>query len=127
MVNKFNPSDAQTYFTAKFWKDHVYLGNELNKKKAEIVFQRRSVQISSVICLTRAELTQLAGEVHHRQTEFARAGSHSTYVSRSAYDIWSRGGSKPSDRQAASLKRSTFRFAVQKQMDGKYAIHHFGG
>ncbi|QDV87845.1 hypothetical protein [Planctomycetes bacterium TBK1r] len=127
MTNRFNPSDAQTYFTSKFWKDHVFVGNELAKKKAEIVFQRRSVQISSVICLTRAELTSLAGEIHQRQREFANAGPHSTYVSRAAYDVWSRGGSKPSDRQSASHKKSTFRFAVQKQIDGKYAIHHFAG
>jgi len=127
MTNKFNPSNAQVYFTSKFWKDHVFLGSELAKKKAEIVFQRRSVQISTVICLTRAELILLAGEVHNRQTEFARGGPHSKYESKTAYDIWSRGGSKPSDRQAASHKKSKFRFAVQKQVDGKYAIHHFEG
>jgi len=127
MSAKFNPSNAQTYFTSKFWKDHVFLGSELTKKKAENVFQRRSVQISSVVCLTRSELTMLAGEVHNRQAEFAKGGPHQTHVTRSAYDIWSRGGSKPSDRQAASHKISTFRFAVQKQIDGTYAIHHFGG
>lgn len=127
MTNKFDPNNAQTYFTSKFWKDHVFLGSEFAKKKAEIVFQRRDVRISSVLCLTRTELIMLAGEVRRRQAEFAKGGRHLKHVTLSAYDIWSRGGSKPSDRQAASHKKSTFRFAVHEQTDGKYAIHHFDG
>ena len=127
MSEKFNPANAQAFFTSKFWKDHVFVGNDMQKKKAETVFQRRSVQVSSVICLTRAELVKLAGEIHQRQAEFAKGGPHSKYTSKLVVDMWTRGGTKPRDQQTASHKKSVFKFAVRKQTSGTFAVHHFDG
>jgi len=133
MTNKFNPGDAQTWFSSKFWKDHVFVGDALQKKKAETVFQRRDVKVSSVVCLNRAELVTLAGEVHKRQTEFARASVHSKFTTRQSYDIWSRGTPRPPasqrtrQQQTASHKRAPFRYSVREQPDGRFVIHHFDG
>ncbi|MEM9585656.1 MAG: hypothetical protein AAGA03_00120 [Planctomycetota bacterium] len=127
MSSSFNPADAQTYFSAKFWKDHVYVGTEMQKKKAEAVFLRRSVSISTVLCLTRAELIRLAGEIHQRQSEYAKHPPRSLFRSRQEYDFWSRGGSRPRDRQAASSDRKAFRYAVVSGPDDRFVMHHFDG
>lgn len=126
MRDRSNPSNAQQCFTAKSWEDHVFAGAERQKKKTETVFQRRDVRISSVVRLIRAEMTRLAGEIHQRQAEFARGGSQTNYTTVLA-DIRTRGGTRPKNRQAASQHKSTIRYAVQRQADCRFALHHFDG
>ncbi|OYP33890.1 hypothetical protein CGZ80_17015 [Rhodopirellula sp. MGV] len=125
--HRFNPADAQTYFSTNFWKNHIFVGSELNKKKAEVVFQRRGVDVSSVICMTRSELIMLASDLHNRQAEFARGGPNAKYISRVAFDIWQRGGPRSRDRQAASHTKSKFEYKVRSTNGGRIVVCHYEG
>jgi hypothetical protein len=108
------------YFTEKFWDDHVYEGEELAKKQAEQVFQRRDVAVSTVLQMDRHALRSLVAEVMQRQAEYA-AAPRDTFVSRGQYAYWERSG-KRAKRQGPSR----FRYGVKKDGDA-YKIHHFDG
>ena len=122
MSDKFDPANAKTYFSSSFLKNHIFVGSTAQKKKAETVFQRRGKAISTVICLTRSELVQLAGEIHSRQKEFKGSGK---YLSLQKYDYWQRGGSKAKDKQRATSGNGRFHYAVRSERDGKFVMCHF--
>ncbi len=77
-----------------------------------------------VLCLTRRELVQLAGEVYRMQGEFSRNPTREA-TSQRAYDFWSRGGEKAKDKQRATLHHGHFKYKVRLVADGIYAMHHF--
>jgi len=126
MTQRFNPAHPQIYFTSKFIRDHIYLRSMVQKKKAENVFLRRTVGISTVLCLTRPELVLLASEIYRRQTEFSRQPEIS-YTTSQAYNFWSRGGAKAKDKQRATQDNHRFRYNVRLNKEGIYAVCHFSG
>lgn len=123
MTRNFDPSQARSYFTAKFYQDHMDVDNPGAKKRAELVFQRRDVKVSTVLCLTWHELVQLAGELHQLQEMFRRAPNHE-YTTTQPYDYWSRGGIQAKDRQRATFHTGRFKYKVLLVND-IYAINHF--
>jgi hypothetical protein len=126
MAKNFDHGRPQVYFTSNFFKNHVFVGSVGEKKKAENVFLRRGRQISTVLCLTRQELVQLAGEIHRRQSEF-KSRSNAIFTTTHSYDFWSRGGDKAKDKQRATPGTSRFRYAVGVDSDGVYTMCHFAG
>jgi hypothetical protein len=107
------------YFTEKFWKDHVYEGNESQAKgEAEAIYQRRDVNVSSVLELDRHAVRILVGEVNRRQGEYAAGG---IFTSQDSFAYWERKG-----KRAKRRGPSQFNYAV-RQEDGVYKIHHFDG
>jgi hypothetical protein len=110
------------YFTEKFWKDHVYEGDESQAKRdAEEIYQRREVDVSSVLELSLHAIRILVGEVTRRQGEYATAEPRKIFTSQSSFAYWERKG-----KRAKRYGPSQFRYAV-KQEDGVYKIHHFDG
>jgi len=126
MTKKFDHGKPQVYFSANFWKNHIFLGNEGEKKKAENVFLRRGLDVSTVLCLTRMELVQLAGEIHRRQAEFSRV-PNAVFMTQQAYDYWSRGGPQAKDKQRATFSSGRFRYKVRVNEEGLYTLCHFDG
>jgi hypothetical protein len=126
MAKNFDHAHPEVYFTGNFLKNHVCIGDAAAKKRAEIVFQRRDARVSTVLCLTAAELVQLAGEIHRRQPEFS-AFPDGIFTSTSEYDLWIRGGPQGKDKQRATVCTDRFRFAVRRTTDGIYALCHFDG
>lgn len=124
MPNNFDHGRPQVYFTSNFLKNHVFVGGPGEKKKAENVFLRRGKDISTVLCLTRMELVQLAGEIHRRQEEFARR-PHGIFTTQRGYDYWSRGGGRAKDKQRAAPGRGPFRYGVRRGADGTFVLCHF--
>jgi hypothetical protein len=122
---RFDRGRPQLYFTARFLKNHVYVGNQGAKKRAEMVFQRRGKTVSTVLCLTRSELVQLAGEIHNNQDAFGRS-PRQVFTTKHAYDYWSRGGSQSKDKQRATAHCKRFEYKVL--LIGEiYALDHFHG
>jgi hypothetical protein len=108
-----------TYFTEKFWKDHVYEGDEERAKgDAEAIYQRRDVNVSSVLELDRHAVRILVGEVNRRQAEYANGG---IFTSEDSFAYWERKG-----KRAKRYGPSQFNYAV-RQEDGVYKMHHFDG
>ena len=108
-----------TYFTEKFWKDHVYEGDETEAKRdAEAIYQRRDVTVSSVLELDRHAVRMLVGEVNRRQVEYANGG---IFTSNDSFAYWERKG-----KRAKRRGPSQFNYAVRHE-DGVYKIHHFDG
>src|SRR6516225_8599901 len=108
-----------TYFTEKFWKDHVYEGDETEAKRdAEAIYQRRDVTVSSVLELDRHAVRMLVGEVNRRQVEYANGG---IFTSKDSFAYWERKGKRAKRRGPAQ-----FNYAVREE-DGVYKIHHFDG
>jgi hypothetical protein len=124
MAKNFDHGKPQVYFTPNFWKNHIFLGGAGEKKKAEAVFQRRGVNVSTVLSLTRRELGQLAAEIHRRQSEFSRT-PNGVFTTQHAYDYWSRGGSQAKDKQRATFSTSRFRYKVRADKDGLFTLCHF--
>lgn len=125
MADKFDRARAKSYFTRKFLKNHIFVGSEGAKKRAEQVFQRRGKAVSTVLCLTKRELIQLAGEIHGNQEEFKR-NPRKTFTTESAYDQWLRGGNQAKDKQRATMQ--TRRFDYNVQLAGEiYVLAHFDG
>ncbi|HEX4592203.1 MAG TPA: hypothetical protein VH120_19875 [Gemmataceae bacterium] len=109
------------YFTEKFWKDHVYEGNEDQAKRdAEEIFQRRDVNVSSVLQLGPHAIRVLVGEVTQRQDEYA-GNPAGIYTSWGQYAYWERSG-----KRARRYGPSQFQYAVRME-GGVYKIHHFDG
>src|SRR5262245_21242925 len=125
MAEKFDPARAKKYFSRKFLKNHIYVGSEGAKKRAEEVFQRRGKAVSTVLCLTKRELIQLAGEIHANQESFGRT-PRKTVTTQHAYDFWTRGGTQSKDKQRATMQTSRFDYAVQL-VDELYVMAHFEG
>lgn len=126
MGTRFDHGRPQVYFSSGFIKNHLFLGSAGEKKRAERVFDRRGRAISTVLCLTRAELVRLAGELHRRQHEFTQTPRR-TFTTLQAYDYWSRGGPRSKDKQRATPGKSRFRYSVQHNTDGTYVMCHFDG
>jgi hypothetical protein len=125
MADKFDPARAKKYFSRNFLKNHIFVGNEGAKKRAEEVFQRRGKDISTVLCLTKHELIQLAGEIHGNQEAFGRS-PRKTFTTEHVYDYWSRGGNQSKDKQRATMDASRFKYNVQL-VDDLYVMTHFEG
>jgi hypothetical protein len=125
MADRFNPGKAKKYFSSKFLKHHVYVGNAGAKKRAEEVFQRRGKSVSTVLCLTMRELVQLAGEIHAQQEAFVRS-PRKLFKTERTYDYWSRGGAQSKEKQRATLHTSRFEYGVKLQGD-LYVMAHFEG
>jgi hypothetical protein len=107
------------YFTEKVWKDHVYEGDERQAKgDAEAIYQRRDVNVSSVLELDRHAVRILVGEVNRRQAEYAAGG---IFTSQNSFAYWERKG-----KRAKRFGPSLFKYAVRHE-DGVYKIHHFDG
>ena len=110
-----------TYFTEKFWKDHVYEGNESQAKRdAEEIYQRRNVSISSVLELDPHAIRILVGEVTRRQPEYA-ANPHDTFTSAQSSAYWER-----RLKRAKRMGPAQFQYGVKLE-DGVYKLHHFAG
>jgi hypothetical protein len=124
MSKKFDHGRPHVYFAPNFWKNHIFVGNAGEKKKAENVFLRRGVAVSTVVCLTRIELVQLAGEIHRRQAEFDR-NPRLLFTTEHAYDYWSRGGHQAKDKQRATFSTRRFRYKVRINHEGIYTLCHF--
>ena len=125
MADKFDQAHPKIYFASKFLKNHIFVGNEGAKKRAEEVFQRRGKAVSTVLCLTQRELIQLAGEIYANQVEFSRS-PRKTFTTQQAYDYWSRGGNQSKDKQRATMH--TARFDYNVQLVGEiYVLAHFDG
>jgi hypothetical protein len=122
---KFDSGKPKIYFSSNFLKNHVFVGNEGAKKQAERVFQRRGKDISTVLCLTKRELIELAGELHENQAEFAR-NPRKTYTTERKYDYWSRGGAQAKDKQRATEHNSRFDYNVRLEGD-LHVMCHFEG
>jgi hypothetical protein len=111
-----------TYFTEKFWKDHVYEGDEDQAKRdAEAIYQRRDVDVSSVLEMSLHAIRILVGEVTRRQAEYAGAAPRTIFTSESSFSYWERKGKRAKRKGPAQ-----FRYAVRRE-DGVYKIHHFDG
>jgi hypothetical protein len=122
---KFDRGRAKIYFSSNFLNNHIFVGNEGAKKQAERVFQRRGKAISTVMCLTKREMIELAGELHENQSEFER-NPRKTYTTERAYDYWSRGGTQSKDKQRAT--QHTGRFDYNVRLEGElYVMYHFEG
>jgi uncharacterized small protein (DUF1192 family) len=107
------------HFTEKFWKDHVYEGDEDQAKRdAEEIYQRRDVDVSSVLELDRHAVRILVGEINRRQAEYAGGG---IFTSDGSFTYWERKG-----KRAKRRGPSQFRYAVRRE-DGVYKMHHFDG
>jgi hypothetical protein len=126
MAAKFDHGRPQVYFTSNFLKHHVFVGSSGEKKKAENVFLRRGLEVSTVLCLTRLEMVRLAAEIHRRQAEFARRPK-AIFTTQQAYDWWSRGGPQAKDKQRATSSHGHFRYGVRQNNDGVYTLCHFDG
>ena len=126
MAQNFDHAHPEVYFTGNFLKNHVSIGDDAAKKRAEIIFQRRDARVSTVLCLTRMELVRLAGEIHRRQNEFGACPTGS-FTTLTKYDLWSRGGPQGKDKQRATMETDFFRFAVRRTSGGIYAVCHFDG
>jgi hypothetical protein len=110
------------YFTEKFWKDHVYEGDESQAKRdAEEIYQRRDVDVSSVLEMSLHATRILVGEVNRRQAEYAAAGPRVIFTSDGSFAYWERKGKRAKRKGPAQ-----FKYAV-KHEDGVYKIHHFDG
>src|SRR4051812_27436466 len=109
------------YFTEKFWKDHVYEGDDdLAKRSAEEVYLRRDVSVSTVLEMDAHAIRILVGEVTRRQAEYAGA-PHENFTSETSFAYWQRKG-----KHAKRNGPARFRYGV-RQEDGVYKIHHFAG
>jgi len=113
-------SQYSNYSTYKFWSDHVYEGDELAKKEAERVFQRRDVGVSTVLQMDRHALKSMVSEVISRKDEYA-ADPAAIFTSESSYAYWERTG-----KRAKRKGPFQFRYAVRNE-DGVYKVHHFDG
>jgi len=110
-----------TYFTEKFWKDHVYEGDEQQAKRdAEEIYQRRDVSVSSVLEMSLHAVRILVGEVTRRQPEYA-GNAQAIFTSENSFAYWERKG-----KRARRLGPTQFRYGV-KHEDGVYKIQHFDG
>jgi hypothetical protein len=125
VAENFDRAHPKIYFSSKFLKNHIFVGSEGAKKQAERVFQRRGKPISTVLCLTKRELIQLAGEIHCNQELFSRSPKK-TFTTQQAYDYWSRGGSQDKDKQRATLHTRRFDYNVQR-VGEIYVMAHFDG
>lgn len=109
------------YFTEKFWKDHVYEGDEQQAKRdAEEIYQRRDVSVSSVLEMSLHAIRILVGEVTRRQEEYA-ANSAGAFTSEQSFAYWERKGKRARRRGPAQ-----FKYGVKLE-DAVYKIHHFDG
>ena len=109
------------YFTEKFWKDHVYEGDESQAKgDAERIYQRRDVGVSSVLEMGLHAIRILVGEIKRRQEEYA-ANAAAIYTSETSFAYWERVGKRAKRRGPAQ-----FHYAVKLE-EGAYKIHHFDG
>lgn len=109
------------YFTEKFWKDHVYEGDESQAKRdAEQIYQRRDVSVSSVLEMGPHAIRVLVGEITRRQAEYA-ANAAAIFTSVQSFAYWERRG-----KRAKRMGPAQFRYAVRKE-EGTYKIHHFDG
>jgi uncharacterized small protein (DUF1192 family) len=107
------------YFTEKFWKDHVYEGDEDQAKRdAEQIYQRRDVDVSSVLEMNLHAIRILVGEINRRQAEYA---PRQIFTSDDRFAYWERKGKRAKRRGPAQ-----FRYAVKFE-DGVFKIHHFDG
>ena len=111
MAANFDHGRPQVYFTANFWKNHIFVGSVGEKKKAENVFLRRGRNVSTVLSLTRAEVVRLAGEVYRRQEEFS-GNPNGIFTTQMAYDWWVRGGEQAKEKtlQEQGRRREAGRF-----------------
>ncbi len=108
-------------FTEKFWKDHVYEGDEeFAKRDAENIYLRRDVEVSSVLEMSLHAIRILTGEIARRQGEFT-GSPNGIFTSEKSFAYWERKG-----KRAKRLGPSQFRYAVKRE-DGLYKIHHFDG
>lgn len=112
-----------SYFTEKFWSDHVYEGDEAQAKKdAERVYQRRDVSVSSVLELDLHAIRCLVSEINARQSEYA-ANPRAIFTSNGSYAYWER-----KKKRAKRLGPAQFRYVVKKESGSElYKIHHFDG
>ena len=131
MAEKFNPADARLYFTKKFLKNHMFVG-ENAKKQAEQRFQARDFEeddielpINSLLCLTKKELIRLAGEIHGNQEEYDR-NPGKTFTTDHAYTWWTRGGTQAKDKQRARPHTGRFKYNVHR-VKTLYVLGHFAG
>jgi hypothetical protein len=114
-------SQFSGYFTQKFWKDHVYEGDESQAKRdAEEIYQRRNVTVSSVLEMDPHAIRILMGEITRRQEEYA-ADPQAIYTSAQSIAYWER-----RLKRAKRLGPSQFQYGVRME-DGVYKIHHFDG
>lgn len=113
-----------SYFTDKFWSDHVYEGDqEQAKKDAERIYQRRDVSVSSVLELDMHAIRCLVAEVNKRQSEYAAAEPRALFTSEGSYSYWER-----KSKRAKRRGPSQFRYAVKQDSGEKqFKIHHFDG
>src|SRR4051794_7549311 len=97
-----------SYFTEKFWKDHVYEGGEhFAKKDAEAIYMRRDVDVSSVLELSLHAIRILVGEVTRRQGEYAGSPPRTIFMSEDRFAYWERQG-----KRAKRYGPSQFQYAV---------------
>jgi hypothetical protein len=125
-AKKFDASKPRVYFSSRFLKNHVHVGNESVEKRAEVVFQRRDESTSTVIGLEPKKLNELASEIFDRQDEFAKAPKK-VYITNDKHQLWSRGGNSDKERKRATSTNSTFKFKVKKNSDGFFVMDHFDG
>jgi hypothetical protein len=125
MAEKFDPARAKQYFGRKFLKNHIFVGSDGAKKRAEEVFQRRGKAVGTVLCLTKRELIQLAAEIHSNQQAFGRS-PRKTFTTEQPYDYWSRGGKQAKDKQRATMDNGRIDYSVQLVGD-IYMMAHFDG
>lgn len=127
MAEKFDRGRPKVYFSSNFLKNHIFLGNEGAKKQAERVFQRRGEKISTVLCLTKRELIELAGELHEKQADFSK-NPRKTHSTERAYDYWSRGGKQPKSKDKQRATEHSGRFKYNVRLEGElYVMCHFEG
>jgi hypothetical protein len=124
VAKSFDRGKHRIYFSSNFLKNHVFVGSAGAKKRAEVVFQRRRKNISTVLCLIQAELVRLAAEISRRQEEFT-SRPKGKFTTEDRYDLWSRGGKRSSDKQRAISTNSSFRYGVKKDSDNTYVMCHF--
>jgi len=109
------------YFTDKFWKDHVYEGDEeFAKRDAENIYMRRDVDVSSVLEMSLHAIRILVGEIMRRQSEYS-ATPVRIFSSEKAFVYWERKG-----KRAKRLGPSQFLYGVKLE-ESVYKIHHFAG
>jgi len=119
------------YFTSQFIWKHVFVGEPGEcKKRAENIFMRRRIDVSTVLCLTPREFRQLAGEVYRRQTVYQQYWQQKLFVSQHEYTYFERGGdeahTKPSDKQRAKLSSGRICYGVRPDRStGLFMVNHF--
>jgi hypothetical protein len=115
------------WLSAKFYQRHLIEVEEDDpeaKKQAEIVFQKRGVKVSTILCISATYGSSLMAEVSQRQDEYRKKPDRK-YCTRERYPYYDRGGDGSEKKRARFRGLAYMQYKVVNEDNrGVYKIDH---